>query len=86
VLNRVFLGPFNFISVLSLGRIMQTFVTQQWKCQSKDKLINPHGKKQTEKKVKSPLHIFSTLRRWEKSHSATPILDKTWVYYPSLMR
>uniref|UniRef100_A0A8C2E0E4 Poly [ADP-ribose] polymerase n=1 Tax=Cyprinus carpio TaxID=7962 RepID=A0A8C2E0E4_CYPCA len=41
---------------------MQTFVTQQWKCQSKDK-ISPHSKKQTDKKVKSPLHIFSTLRR-----------------------
>ncbi|ROL51442.1 Poly [ADP-ribose] polymerase 8 [Anabarilius grahami] len=45
-----------------LKKIMQTFVTQQWKCQSKDKLISPHSKKQTEKKVKSPLHIFSTLR------------------------
>uniref|UniRef100_A0A671LPX2 Poly [ADP-ribose] polymerase n=1 Tax=Sinocyclocheilus anshuiensis TaxID=1608454 RepID=A0A671LPX2_9TELE len=45
-----------------LKKIMQTFVTQQWKCQSKDKL-SPHSKKQTDKKVKSPLHIFSTLRR-----------------------
>uniref|UniRef100_A0A672T2E9 Poly [ADP-ribose] polymerase n=1 Tax=Sinocyclocheilus grahami TaxID=75366 RepID=A0A672T2E9_SINGR len=46
-----------------LKKVMQTFVTQQWKCQSKDKLISPHSKKQNEKKVKSPLHIFSTLRR-----------------------
>uniref|UniRef100_A0A8C2DZT9 Poly [ADP-ribose] polymerase n=1 Tax=Cyprinus carpio TaxID=7962 RepID=A0A8C2DZT9_CYPCA len=45
-----------------LKKVMQTFVTQQWKCQSKDK-ISPHSKKQTDKKVKSPLHIFSTLRR-----------------------
>uniref|UniRef100_A0A8C1ZE75 Poly [ADP-ribose] polymerase n=1 Tax=Cyprinus carpio TaxID=7962 RepID=A0A8C1ZE75_CYPCA len=46
-----------------LKKVMQTFVTQQWKCQSKDKLISPHSKKQNERKVKSPLHIFSTLRR-----------------------
>lgn len=63
VLYRGFLVSLNFTSVLSLGRVMQTFVTQQWKCQSKDKLISPHSKKQTDKKVKSPLHIFSTLRR-----------------------
>ncbi|TSN86054.1 PDZ domain-containing protein 2 [Bagarius yarrelli] len=43
-------------------RIMQTFVTQQWKHHTKDKLNCPHSKKQTDKKVKSPLHIFSTLR------------------------
>ncbi|KAF4074331.1 hypothetical protein AMELA_G00238270 [Ameiurus melas] len=46
-----------------LKKIMQTFVTQQWKHQTKDKLNCPHSKKQTDKKVKSPLHIFSTLRR-----------------------
>ncbi|XP_078531178.1 protein mono-ADP-ribosyltransferase PARP8 [Lissotriton helveticus] len=44
-----------------LKKIMQTFVTQQWK-QSKEKINCPH-KKITDKKVKSPLHIFSTLRR-----------------------
>ncbi|KAG8456648.1 hypothetical protein GDO86_002432, partial [Hymenochirus boettgeri] len=44
-----------------LKKIMQTFVTQQWK-QSKEKLNCSH-KKISEKKVKSPLHIFSTLRR-----------------------
>ncbi|XP_018419957.1 PREDICTED: poly [ADP-ribose] polymerase 8 isoform X2 [Nanorana parkeri] len=44
-----------------LKKIMQTFVMQQWK-QSKEKLICSH-KKMSEKKVKSPLHIFSTLRR-----------------------
>ena len=42
---------------------MQTFVTQQWKHQGKEKLNCPHSKKQNDKKVKSPLHIFSTLRR-----------------------
>uniref|UniRef100_A0A8B9JYU7 Poly [ADP-ribose] polymerase n=1 Tax=Astyanax mexicanus TaxID=7994 RepID=A0A8B9JYU7_ASTMX len=42
---------------------MQTFVTQQWKHHTKDKINCPHSKKQTDKKVKSPLHIFSTLRR-----------------------
>ncbi|KAG7318285.1 hypothetical protein KOW79_018040 [Hemibagrus wyckioides] len=46
-----------------LKKIMQTFVTQQWKHHTKDKLNCPHSKKQTDKKVKSPLHIFSTLRR-----------------------
>ncbi|MBN3319731.1 PARP8 polymerase, partial [Atractosteus spatula] len=46
-----------------LKKIMQTFVTQQWKHQSKEKINCPHSKKQTDKKVKSPLHIFSTLRR-----------------------
>ncbi|XP_036383721.1 protein mono-ADP-ribosyltransferase PARP8 [Megalops cyprinoides] len=46
-----------------LKKIMQTFVTQQWKQQSKEKLNCPHSKKQLDKKVKSPLHIFSTLRR-----------------------
>ncbi|XP_023679063.1 protein mono-ADP-ribosyltransferase PARP8 [Paramormyrops kingsleyae] len=46
-----------------LKKIMQTFVTQQWKSHSKDKLNCPHSKKQSDKKVKSPLHIFSTLRR-----------------------
>uniref|UniRef100_A0A667Y4W6 Poly [ADP-ribose] polymerase n=1 Tax=Myripristis murdjan TaxID=586833 RepID=A0A667Y4W6_9TELE len=46
-----------------LKKIMQTFVTQQWKHQSKEKLNCPHSKKQNDKKVKSPLHIFSTLRR-----------------------
>ncbi|KAJ8405548.1 hypothetical protein AAFF_G00315280 [Aldrovandia affinis] len=46
-----------------LKKIMQMFVTQQWKHQSKDKLNCPHSKKQVNKKVKSPLHIFSTLRR-----------------------
>ncbi|KAK1345390.1 hypothetical protein QTO34_014102 [Cnephaeus nilssonii] len=40
---------------------MQTFVTQQWK-QSKDKPSCLHGKKLSERKVKSPLHLFSTLR------------------------
>ncbi|XP_072272783.1 protein mono-ADP-ribosyltransferase PARP8 [Pyxicephalus adspersus] len=44
-----------------LKKIMQTFVTQQWK-QSKEKSNCSH-KKMSEKKVKSPLHIFSTLRR-----------------------
>ncbi|XP_033035428.1 protein mono-ADP-ribosyltransferase PARP8 isoform X5 [Trachypithecus francoisi] len=43
-------------------RIMQTFVTQQWK-QSKEKSNCLHNKKLSEKKVKSPLHLFSTLRR-----------------------
>uniref|UniRef100_A0A673VZ26 Poly [ADP-ribose] polymerase n=1 Tax=Salmo trutta TaxID=8032 RepID=A0A673VZ26_SALTR len=42
---------------------MQTFVTQQWKHQSKEKLNCPHNKNKSDKKVKSPLHIFSTLRR-----------------------
>ncbi|XP_062307222.1 protein mono-ADP-ribosyltransferase PARP8 [Osmerus eperlanus] len=46
-----------------LKKIMQTFVTQQWKHQGKEKLNCPHSKKQNDKKVKSPLHIFSTLRR-----------------------
>ncbi|MEJ1275710.1 hypothetical protein NN561_006607 [Cricetulus griseus] len=46
----------------SIPRIMQTFVTQQWK-QSKEKSSCLHGKKLSEKKVKSPLHLFSTLRR-----------------------
>ncbi|XP_066509665.1 protein mono-ADP-ribosyltransferase PARP8-like isoform X2 [Hoplias malabaricus] len=46
-----------------LKKIMQTFVTQQWKHHTKDKLNCPHSKKPTDKKVKSPLHIFSTLRR-----------------------
>ncbi|XP_018592330.1 protein mono-ADP-ribosyltransferase PARP8 [Scleropages formosus] len=46
-----------------LKKIMQTFVTQQWKNHSKDKLSCPHSKKQSDKKAKSPLHIFSTLRR-----------------------
>uniref|UniRef100_A0A8C0IZM5 Poly [ADP-ribose] polymerase n=1 Tax=Chelonoidis abingdonii TaxID=106734 RepID=A0A8C0IZM5_CHEAB len=41
---------------------MQTFVTQQWK-NSKEKSNCTHNKKVSEKKVKSPLHIFSTLRR-----------------------
>ncbi|XP_036164580.1 protein mono-ADP-ribosyltransferase PARP8 isoform X3 [Myotis myotis] len=45
-----------------LKKIMQTFVTQQWK-QSKDKPSCLHGKKLSERKVKSPLHLFSTLRR-----------------------
>ncbi|XP_066233994.1 protein mono-ADP-ribosyltransferase PARP8 isoform X1 [Saccopteryx leptura] len=45
-----------------LKKIMQTFVTQQWK-QSKDKSSCLHNKKLSEKKVKSPLHLFSTLRR-----------------------
>nr|XP_048705313.1 protein mono-ADP-ribosyltransferase PARP8 isoform X3 [Caretta caretta] len=44
-------------------RIMQTFVTQQWK-NSKEKSNCTHNKKVSEKKVKSPLHIFSTLRRF----------------------
>ncbi|XP_062873698.1 protein mono-ADP-ribosyltransferase PARP8 [Trichomycterus rosablanca] len=46
-----------------LKKIMQTFVTQEWKHHTKDKLNCPHSKKQPDKKVKSPLHIFSTLRR-----------------------
>ncbi|KAG5280776.1 hypothetical protein AALO_G00063910 [Alosa alosa] len=46
-----------------LKKIMQTFVTQQWKHQGKEKQNCPHGKKPSDKKVKSPLHIFSTLRR-----------------------
>uniref|UniRef100_A0AAY4BM86 Poly [ADP-ribose] polymerase n=1 Tax=Denticeps clupeoides TaxID=299321 RepID=A0AAY4BM86_9TELE len=46
-----------------LKKIMQTFVTQQWKQQSKEKQGCPHSKKLSDKKVKSPLHIFSTLRR-----------------------
>ncbi|NXX12950.1 PARP8 polymerase, partial [Podargus strigoides] len=45
-----------------LKKIMQTFVTQQWK-NSKEKSNCTHNKKVTDKKVKSPLHIFSTLRR-----------------------
>ncbi|KAM6959374.1 protein mono-ADP-ribosyltransferase PARP8 [Aplochiton taeniatus] len=46
-----------------LKKIMQTFVTQQWKHQIREKLNCPHSKKLNDKKVKSPLHIFSTLRR-----------------------
>uniref|UniRef100_G3ULJ8 Poly [ADP-ribose] polymerase n=1 Tax=Loxodonta africana TaxID=9785 RepID=G3ULJ8_LOXAF len=45
-----------------LKKIMQSFVTQQWK-QSKEKSNCLHNKKLSEKKVKSPLHLFSTLRR-----------------------
>uniref|UniRef100_A0A673T0G8 Poly [ADP-ribose] polymerase n=1 Tax=Suricata suricatta TaxID=37032 RepID=A0A673T0G8_SURSU len=45
-----------------LKKIMQTFVTQQWK-QSKEKSNCLHSKKLSEKKVKSPLHLFTTLRR-----------------------
>ncbi|XP_077203202.1 protein mono-ADP-ribosyltransferase PARP8 isoform X2 [Paroedura picta] len=45
-----------------LKKIMQTFVTRQWK-NGKEKLTSTHNKKISEKKVKSPLHIFSTLRR-----------------------
>ncbi|XP_029140677.1 protein mono-ADP-ribosyltransferase PARP8 [Protobothrops mucrosquamatus] len=45
-----------------LKKIMQTFVTQQWK-NGKEKSNSMHNKKFSEKKVKSPLHIFSTLRR-----------------------
>ncbi|XP_066470337.1 protein mono-ADP-ribosyltransferase PARP8 isoform X2 [Tiliqua scincoides] len=45
-----------------LKKIMQTFVTQQWK-NGKEKSTSTHNKKMSEKKVKSPLHIFSTLRR-----------------------
>uniref|UniRef100_A0A8C9KW12 Poly [ADP-ribose] polymerase n=1 Tax=Panthera tigris altaica TaxID=74533 RepID=A0A8C9KW12_PANTA len=41
---------------------MQTFVTQQWK-QSKEKSNCLHSKKLSDKKVKSPLHLFTTLRR-----------------------
>uniref|UniRef100_A0A8D0G855 Poly [ADP-ribose] polymerase n=1 Tax=Sphenodon punctatus TaxID=8508 RepID=A0A8D0G855_SPHPU len=44
-----------------LKKIMQTFVTQQWK-NSKEKSNCTH-KKVSDRKVKSPLHIFSTLRR-----------------------
>ncbi|XP_050166034.1 protein mono-ADP-ribosyltransferase PARP8-like, partial [Myiozetetes cayanensis] len=44
-----------------LKKIMQTFVTQQWK-NSKEKSNCTHNK-ESDKKVKSPLHIFSTLRR-----------------------
>uniref|UniRef100_H3A343 Poly [ADP-ribose] polymerase n=1 Tax=Latimeria chalumnae TaxID=7897 RepID=H3A343_LATCH len=46
-----------------LKKIMQTFVTHQWKQHCKEKSNCSHGKKLTEKKVKLPLHIFSTLRR-----------------------
>ncbi|XP_043933620.1 protein mono-ADP-ribosyltransferase PARP8 [Protopterus annectens] len=45
-----------------LKKIMQTFVTQQWKQQYGEKTNGLH-KKPSEKKTKSPLHIFSTLRR-----------------------
>ncbi|KAJ8396601.1 hypothetical protein AAFF_G00016670 [Aldrovandia affinis] len=45
-----------------LKKIMQTFVTQQWKRHCKEKL-NCTVSKKSDKKVKSPLHIFSTLRR-----------------------
>ncbi|KAM6037357.1 protein mono-ADP-ribosyltransferase PARP8-like isoform 1-T1 [Chlamydotis macqueenii] len=45
-----------------LKKIMQTFVTQQWK-NSKEKSNCTHNKKVSDKRVKSPLHIFSTLRR-----------------------
>lgn len=45
-----------------LKKIMQTFVTQQWK-QSKERSSCLHSKKLSEKKAKSPLHLFSTLRR-----------------------
>ncbi|NWI28465.1 PARP8 polymerase, partial [Sula dactylatra] len=45
-----------------LKKIMQTFVTQQWK-KSKEKSNCMHNKKVSDKKVKSPLHIFSTLCR-----------------------
>ncbi|XP_038869723.1 protein mono-ADP-ribosyltransferase PARP8-like [Salvelinus namaycush] len=46
-----------------MKKIMQTFVTQQWKHQCKEKLNCSHNKNKGDKKVKSPLHIFSTLRR-----------------------
>ncbi|XP_007518969.1 protein mono-ADP-ribosyltransferase PARP8 isoform X2 [Erinaceus europaeus] len=45
-----------------LKKIMQTFATQQWKL-SKEKSSCLNSKKLSEKKVKSPLHLFSTLRR-----------------------
>ncbi|XP_027524356.1 poly [ADP-ribose] polymerase 8-like isoform X1 [Corapipo altera] len=45
-----------------IKKIMQTFVTQQWK-NSKEKSNCTHNKKESDKKVKSPLHIFSTLCR-----------------------
>uniref|UniRef100_A0AAZ3SF10 Poly [ADP-ribose] polymerase n=1 Tax=Oncorhynchus tshawytscha TaxID=74940 RepID=A0AAZ3SF10_ONCTS len=46
-----------------MKKIMQTFVTQQWKLQSKEKLNCSRNKNKGDKKGKSPLHIFSTLRR-----------------------
>ncbi|KAM6293976.1 protein mono-ADP-ribosyltransferase PARP8-like isoform 1-T1 [Aegotheles albertisi] len=45
-----------------LKKIMQTFVTRQWK-NIKEKSNCMHNKKVSDKKVKSPLHIFSTLCR-----------------------
>ncbi|XP_010216380.1 PREDICTED: poly [ADP-ribose] polymerase 8-like, partial [Tinamus guttatus] len=45
-----------------LKKIMQTFVTQQWK-NSREKSNCTYNEKVSDKKVKSPLHIFSTLRR-----------------------
>lgn len=59
---------------LRIDRIMQTFVTQQWK-QSKDKSNCLHNKKLSEKKVKSPLHLFSTLRRWVADDFSVVFLD-----------
>uniref|UniRef100_A0AAZ3RFH9 Poly [ADP-ribose] polymerase n=1 Tax=Oncorhynchus tshawytscha TaxID=74940 RepID=A0AAZ3RFH9_ONCTS len=52
-----------------MKKIMQTFVTQQWKLQSKEKLNCSRNKNKGDKKGKSPLHIFSTLRRSEKHHN-----------------
>ncbi|XP_052335695.1 protein mono-ADP-ribosyltransferase PARP8-like [Oncorhynchus keta] len=46
-----------------MKKIMQTFVTQQWKLQSKEKLNCSRNKNKGDKKGKSPLRIFSTLRR-----------------------
>uniref|UniRef100_A0ACB8EPJ4 Poly [ADP-ribose] polymerase 8 n=1 Tax=Sphaerodactylus townsendi TaxID=933632 RepID=A0ACB8EPJ4_9SAUR len=56
-----------------LKKIMQTFVTRQWK-NGKEKSTSTHNKKISEKKVKSPLHIFSTLRRCQPkvSIASTP--------------
>uniref|UniRef100_A0A8C7STX5 Poly [ADP-ribose] polymerase n=1 Tax=Oncorhynchus mykiss TaxID=8022 RepID=A0A8C7STX5_ONCMY len=46
-----------------MKKIMQTFVTLQWKLQSEEKLNCSRNKNKGDKKGKSPLHIFSTLRR-----------------------
>ncbi|XP_064882988.1 protein mono-ADP-ribosyltransferase PARP8 isoform X2 [Oncorhynchus nerka] len=56
-----------------MKKIMQTFVTQQWKLQSKEKLNCSRNKNKGDKKGKSPLHIFSTLRR---SYSSSTKMGK----------
>lgn len=64
---------------------MQTFVTQQWK-QSKEKSSCLHNKKLSEKKVKSPLHLFSTLRRWVTDEFALVLLSAERVILRGLVQ